>query len=81
MAKHRLAMAVTLALSACNGSPAEPASHDAGPEVPIDANVPCVANPHTHLEIINACTDAQAIDKDVDLSSMDLPDGGLRPLP
>ncbi len=37
--------------------------------------------PTTHLEIINACTDAQAVDKAVDLSKMNLPDGALKPLP
>jgi len=41
----------------------------------------CFTNPHTYLEIINACTDAQAIDKTDDLSPMTLPDGALRPLP
>jgi hypothetical protein len=41
----------------------------------------CVTNPTTYLDIINACTDAQAIDKTDDLSVMNLPDGGLRPLP
>jgi hypothetical protein len=41
----------------------------------------CFANPTTYLEIINACTDAQAVDKQVDLSPMNLADGGLQPLP
>ena len=47
-----------------------------------DAQGPiCFTNPTTYLEIINACTDAQAVDKQVDLSSMNLADGGLQPLP
>jgi hypothetical protein len=41
----------------------------------------CFTNPQTYLEIINACTDAEAIDKTDDLSPMSLADGGLQPLP
>ena len=42
----------------------------------------CYLNPTTYFEIINACTDAQAIDKLVDLSPMSLSaDGGFQPLP
>lgn len=40
----------------------------------------CVMNPHTHLEIINACTDAVKITKNPTLPLL-LPDGGLPPLP
>jgi hypothetical protein len=40
----------------------------------------CVANPTTHLELINACTDAMAFDKTPNLPLL-LPDGGLPPLP
>jgi hypothetical protein len=40
----------------------------------------CYMNPKTHLEIINACTDAQAFDKNPKLPLL-LPDGGLPPLP
>ena len=39
----------------------------------------CYVNPKTHFEIINACTDAQKIDKHPALPLL-LPDGG-RPLP
>jgi hypothetical protein len=73
------------------GTPITPA--DTGPVTPTnDATPPPVdsgpqpptcfsGTPTTYLEIINACTDAQAIDKNVDLSPMNLPDGGLQPLP
>jgi hypothetical protein len=40
----------------------------------------CVEDPETHVEIINACTDAQAVDKDPKLP-LRLADGGLPPLP
>jgi hypothetical protein len=40
----------------------------------------CVQDPHTHLEIINACTDAVKITKNPTLPLL-LPDGGLPPLP
>jgi hypothetical protein len=46
---------------------------DAGPS-------DCVQNPHTHDEIINACTDAVKITKNSTLPLL-LPDGGLPPLP
>ncbi len=40
----------------------------------------CVVNPTTHLEIINACTDASRFDKKPNLPLL-LADGGLPPLP
>ena len=47
-----------------------------GPPAPDD----CVVNPTTHLEIINACTDASRFDKKPNLPLL-LADGGLPPLP
>ena len=49
---------------------------DGGPQ----ADLSCFANPTTHLEIINACTTAQAIDKTPVLPLL-RPDGTLPPLP
>jgi hypothetical protein len=40
----------------------------------------CYPNPMTHVEIINACTDAQKIDAMPVLPLLE-PDGGLPPLP
>ena len=80
-------------LAGCTSSASHPASAvDSGALPPVDAGggadgvgppptPSCFTNPHTYLEIINACTDAQAIDKQEDLSPMNLPDGALRPLP
>src|ERR1700712_4018693 len=50
--------------------------NDATPPPPVSD---CFTNPKTHFEIINACTDAQSIDKNPTLPLL-LPDGGL-PLP
>ncbi len=77
------------ACTSSNDSGAPPASDaggatHAGAAPPITdgaASPACVTNPQTYLDIINACTDAQAVDKTDDLSVMNLPDGGLRPLP
>jgi len=70
------------------GQPSPPADSgatspiDAGTDAPVTPPAPtCFPNPHTYLEIINACTDAQAVDKTDHLSPMTLPDGALRPLP
>lgn len=57
------------------------ADPDAGTAV--DADTPdasCFMNPQTHVEIINACTTAEKIDKHPVLPLL-LPDGGLPPLP
>lgn len=40
----------------------------------------CYMNPMTHVEIINACTDAERVDKTPDLPLLGA-DGGLPPLP
>ena len=40
----------------------------------------CFMNPMTHVEIINACTDADALDKNPDLPLLGA-DGSLPPLP
>jgi hypothetical protein len=79
--KHALLLVVFL--GACGRSPAEPGAVDGGaPNASsVDAAIPCSTNPQTYLEIINACTDAQAIDKVVNLAPMNLADGGLQPLP
>ncbi len=68
--------------AADSGSSGPTDAGDAGKDAPGTPPAPtCFTNPHTYLEIINACTDAQAIDKADDLSPMTLPDGALRPLP
>jgi len=48
--------------------------------LPDGAPSDCFVNPKTHLEIINACTDAVKITKNPSLPLL-LTDGGLPPLP
>lgn len=76
------------ALAACgDDAPAQidartdAADVDAGAGVDADtADASCFMNPQTHVEIINACTTAEKIDKHPVLPLL-LPDGGLPPLP
>jgi hypothetical protein len=44
------------------------------------AEMRCVPSPRTHVEILNACTDAQSVNKRVVLPLL-RPDGTLPPLP
>ncbi|MFI5308579.1 MAG: hypothetical protein ACHQ53_14565 [Polyangiales bacterium] len=76
---------LALQLCACGTSngPSTPATHkatghDAGSAQ--DAGVACSTHPSTHEEIINACTDAEVVDKNPKLPLL-LADGGLPPLP
>ena len=72
---------LSAALAACGGGKSNPADAgvpDGPPPGPPDAA--CFTNPTTHYEIINACTNAQAVDKHPNLPLL-LPDGGLPPLP
>ena len=49
------------------------------PDATPPPNTDCFTNPTNHFEIINACTNAQKVDKHPNLPLL-LPDGGL-PLP
>ncbi len=44
------------------------------------ADAPCVSNPKTHVEILNACTSAQSVDKK-STPPLLRSDGSLPPLP
>ncbi|MBX3189712.1 MAG: hypothetical protein KF819_21990 [Labilithrix sp.] len=55
------------------------AQNDGGPQ-PDGGPGDCVLNPTTHLEILNACTDAVQITKNPVLP-LKLADGGLPPVP
>ena len=56
------------------------------PDAPVADAMPgppdaaCFTNPTTHYEIINACTNAQFVDKHPNLP-LQYPDGGLPPMP
>jgi len=79
---------LSIALVACGSSSND--TSDARPSEVIDAVMPdaapggedasCFTNPTTHREIINACTNAEFVDKHPDLPLL-LPGGGLPPLP
>lgn len=95
MRRLLLVLAVAVALVACDegasavkeprvdgrtttpdaGAPPTNPLLDAGPDAPAD----CVPSPKTHLEIINACTNAVKIAKTPTLPRL-LADGGLPPL-
>lgn len=56
---------------------------DAAPDEIFDAAPPdasCYENPTTHFEIINACTEAESVDKEPDLPLLN-EDGTLPDLP
>jgi hypothetical protein len=46
----------------------------------VDGGFVCSQNPQTHEELLNACTDAEAIDKQPSLPLLNA-DGSLPPLP
>ena len=80
---RRLLLIPVFVIAAC-GSDAK-GTEDARADAPIvvDGGAPdasCFTNPTTHHEIINACTNAQFVDKNPTLP-LRLPDGGLPPLP
>lgn len=62
------------------GGPQPGLDSGGGPTLPDGAPSDCFMNPKTHLEIINACTDAVKITKNPTLPLL-LPDGGLPPTP
>jgi predicted small secreted protein len=72
-----IAFALAASLSACN-SPSGGAP-DGGTDTP-DGGTQCFMHPKTHVEIINACTTAQGIDKQPVLPLLKS-DGTLPPLP
>lgn len=60
-----------------SGGP-QPGTDGGGPTLPDGAPSDCFMNPHTHFEIINACTDSVKITKNPTLPLL-LSDGGLPP--
>lgn len=68
---RRVVMAMGLLVASC-GSDMTQTDMGTGPQ--------CAANPMTHLELINSCTNAVAIDKPVRLAKF-RPGAPLQPLP
>jgi len=54
-------------------------SSSGSPAAPDSGTKDCFENPKTHFELINACTDADRIDRKPTLTKL-LVDGGLPPL-
>ncbi len=67
---------------ACSDHVSSSATKDAGValDAPSGLDASCFTNPHTHEEIINACTTAQKIYKTTSLPLLN-PDGTLPSLP
>jgi hypothetical protein len=83
LARPDAATADDAADAAATDATSDAASADAGPTdaEPTDAGgETCSANPMTHLEIINACTDVAFVEKTVSLPLLN-PDGTLPALP
>lgn len=91
--KHTWLFAVTLlSLAACGDDAPAKKERDAGsepapddePDAEVseeDAGEPdCYPEPKSYVQIINACTDAERVEKDPKLPQL-LPDGTLPPLP
>ena len=84
MRMHAILTVVALAFAWGCGED-NPAKHDAGShDAPVDAgggpDASCFTDPHTHYEIINACTTAQKVYKQ-GRPPLQLPDGGLPAAP
>ena len=83
---HKSSISLLFALSfACLAACADdkPKPHASVPDAAVSDAGPaenCSSEPQSHAEIINACTDAEVVDKHPDLPLL-LPDGGLPPLP
>lgn len=83
MRKQVLYAACVLLLGIQAGCPGanEKETEEPGPDLASSApDLGCFRMPTTHVEILNACTDAQSVDKRVVLPLL-LPDGKLPPLP
>jgi|JI6StandDraft_1071083.scaffolds.fasta_scaffold76003_3 hypothetical protein len=78
---------LALALAACGDDVAtqrdgavDAPLHDGGVGDATTTDASCFMNPQTHVEIINACTTAEKIDRQPVLPLLN-PDGTLPPLP
>lgn len=76
-----LILGLMVALAACGSDNKNPATPDTPPaDGPTTVDAACFMNPTTHKEIINACTDAQKIERNVTPALLN-PDGTLPELP
>ena len=79
-----LSVSAAVLLTACaddGGDDGTPAPNNAVPNNSANNDTPtCFQNPTTHIEIINACTDATPVNK-TPVTPLLNPDGTLPPLP
>ena len=77
-----LILGLVVALAACGSDPNKLDNPDTAPPAdgPTTVDASCFVNPTTHKEIINACTDAQKLERNVTPPLLN-PDGTLPPLP
>jgi hypothetical protein len=76
-----LILGLVVALAACGSDTKDNPADTAPPaDGPTTVDAPCFMNPTTHKEIINACTDAQRIERNVTPALLN-PDGTLPELP
>ena len=78
----KILMLLALGLAPAGGCGDGTKTVEPAPDAPPDSPPPpdCYTNPTTHEEIINACTTAQSVEKEVDLPLLN-EDGSLPPLP
>ena len=79
----RTLIALAFVLAACGSGDNKQTfdAHVPPPDAPVAGpDASCFTNPQTHYEIINACTNAQSVDKTPVLPLQE-PDGGMPPLP
>lgn len=77
-----LILGLMVALAACGSDNKDnPGTPDTAPaDGPVTVDAACFMNPTTHNEIINACTEAQKIERNVTPPLLN-PDGTLPALP
>jgi hypothetical protein len=75
-------LGLVVALAACGSDNKNPSNPDTAPPAdgPTTPDASCFMNPTTHNEIINACTNAQKIERNVTPALLN-PDGTLPELP
>jgi hypothetical protein len=73
------ALLVTVLLAACTGASGPSAQPDLAQASP-DLGTACSTNPMTHVELLNACTTADSVDKTPFYPTL-APNGELPPLP
>jgi hypothetical protein len=78
--KNLAAAAIMCSLGGLSCDDPGPANQDLGPKADMSFSLDCYENPKSHVEIINACTNAERVTKNPTLPLLKS-DGSLPPLP